>query len=161
MRVLLPCIFLGCLALSCDSPTRSHPDLSTACNSAENSGLGAGLEQARALWSAAAASNYEYRYSFYCECSYEHPVPWRVRVVAGKVAGIWDGAGRPVALEAPDQLLMEERFAAIDKAITTGFAGAHVCFDADLGYPRWVFIDWNAEFVDEETSLALEITSLW
>ncbi|HEY8520282.1 MAG TPA: DUF6174 domain-containing protein [Gammaproteobacteria bacterium] len=123
-------------------------------------GPAAELEAARARWRAAALGDYEYGYRKFCECHREAPPETLVTIRGGEVVRV---RHRPqdYALEVPaeDRNLqyywtMEGLFDLLESAIERG-ATVRARYDATLGYPAELYIDYDAEFIGDELDLRL------
>lgn len=119
--------------------------------------LGSGLAQveldtAVAKWEAQELDTYEYLFSNSCECLPETSGPIIVTVFNGDVAAV----RRPAGSNLPDrdggpQPTVEDLFATVQEAIDEQAASITVEYDAELGYPTQITIDWDATMADEET----------
>ncbi len=118
------------------------------------------LDAARARWESAALSGYEYSYHKYCECHRDSPPETTVTVREGKVVGV---RHRPVgsATEVPaaDKNLeyywtVDGLFRLIASAQARGVQ-ARAQYDAALGFPREVYIDYDADFIGDELDVRL------
>ena len=118
------------------------------------------LDAGRALWSKAALQSYEYGYRKFCECHPETPPETVVSVRAGTVVGV---RHRPVnsTVEVPAQQknlefywTMDGLFALIASALERGVQ-VRVAYDATLGFPRELYIDYDADFIGDELDLKL------
>lgn len=122
------------------------------------------LDAARARWNGAALASYEYGYHKYCECHRESPPETIVSVAAGSVVGVRHRpAGTDVEVPAADKNLgyywtVEGLFgliaAALDRDVTVRAA-----YDAELGYPREIYIDYDTEFIGDELDLRLTVVN--
>lgn len=118
------------------------------------------LDAARARWRAAALGDYEYGYHKFCECHRDAPPETLVTVRGGEVVRV---RHRPqgYALEVPaeDRNLqyywtMEGLFDLLDSAIERGVT-VRARYDAELGYPTELYIDYDAELIGDELDLRL------
>jgi hypothetical protein len=118
----------------------------------------AALEAARAQWRQAGLAAYEYGYHKFCECHPENPPESVVSVRNGAVVGV---RHRPVGttVEVPAEAknlefywTMEGVFDLIASAERRGVT-VRVQYDAELGFPRSIYIDYDADFIGDELDL--------
>ena len=120
----------------------------------------AALDGARARWRTAAAAEYEYGYHKFCECHRESPPETIVTVRNGSVVGVRHRpAGSTSEVPADDKNLryywtVEGLFDLIASAEERGVE-VRAAYDGELGFPREVFIDYDAEFIGDELDLRL------
>jgi hypothetical protein len=118
------------------------------------------LDGARARWRAAAAAEYEYGYHKFCECHRESPPETIVTVRAGSVVGVRHRpAGSPNEVPAADKNLeyywtVEGLFDLIASAQQRAVE-VRAVYDGPLGFPREVYIDYDAELIGDELDLRL------
>jgi hypothetical protein len=118
------------------------------------------LDGARARWQAAALAGYEYGYHKFCECHRESPPETTVTVRDGKVVGVRHRpAGTTTDVPAADKNLdyywtVEGLFDLIASAQTRGVQ-VRASYDAALGFPREVYIDYDADFIGDELDVRL------
>jgi hypothetical protein len=118
------------------------------------------LDGARARWQSAALARYEYGYHKYCECHRESPPETVVTVRDGAVAGVRHRpAGSTIEVPAADKNFeyywtMEGLFGLIASALERGVQ-VRAAYDAALGYPREIYIDYDADFIGDELDLRL------
>ena len=118
------------------------------------------LDAARARWESAALARYEYGYHKYCECHRDSPPETTVTVRDDKVVGV---RHRPVgtATEVPAAeknleyyWTVDGLFGLIASAQARGVQ-VRVQYDAALGFPREVYIDYDADFIGDELDVRL------
>jgi hypothetical protein len=120
----------------------------------------AALDAARARWRAAALGTYEYGYHKFCECHRESPPETIVSVRAGEVVGVRHRlAGSDVEVPAADKNFsyywtMDGLFGVIASALERGVQ-VRTMYDAQLGFPREIYIDYDADFIGDELDLRL------
>lgn len=123
----------------------------------------AALDAARAQWRQAGLAAYEYGYHKFCDCHRENPPESVVTVRSGKVVGV---RHRPVGsdVEVPAEAknldyywTMEGVFDLIASAQERGVT-VRVDYDPALGFPRSIYIDYDADFIGDE--LDLKFTSV-
>jgi hypothetical protein len=123
----------------------------------------AALDAARAQWRQAGLAAYEYGYHKFCECHPENPPESVVSVRNGAVVGV---RHRPVGttVEVPAEAknlefywTMDGVFDLIASAQQRGVT-VRVQYDAALGFPRSIYIDYDADFIGDE--LDLKFTSV-
>ena len=118
------------------------------------------LAAGRSAWRAAALADYEYGYRKFCECHPDSPPETVVTVRGGKVVGV---RHRPVGFT--NEVQAEQRnlqfywtvdglFDLIDAARARGVT-VRASYDAKLGYPTQVYIDYDANFIGDELDLRL------
>lgn len=132
-----------------------------ACLSLWAFAAGAGIEeldQHRAVWTAAGLEDYVYAYQKYCECNRDSPPATVVTVRAGRVARVHhehaDSARDVPAREGSLELYwtLDDLFALAANALEAG-ADVRVRYDAELGYPLELYVDYDAELVGDELDL--------
>jgi hypothetical protein len=118
------------------------------------------LDAARARWQQAALVNYEYGYHKFCECHRESPPETTVTVRGGAVTNVRHRpAGSTVDVPAADKNFeyywtVDGLFGAIASALERGVQ-VRAVYDADLGFPREIYIDYDADFIGDELDLRL------
>ena|SRR5687768_50051 len=118
------------------------------------------LERARARWQSAELASYEYGYHKFCECHRESPPETVVTVRGGSVTGV---RHRPVggATEVPAAeksfeyyWTVDGLFALIESAQERGVQ-VRAAYDAELGFPREIYIDYDTNLIGDELDLRL------
>jgi hypothetical protein len=118
------------------------------------------LDGARARWRSAALGSYEYGYHKFCECHRESPPETVVTVRGGGVTGV---RHRPVggATEVPAAeknfeyyWTVDGLFALIASALERGVQ-VRAAYDAELGFPREIYIDYDSNLIGDELDLRL------
>jgi hypothetical protein len=111
----------------------------------------ADLDSARERWRAAALGGYEYGYHKYCECHRESPPETVVTVRDGSVVGVRHRPAGTTGTEVPaaDKNLeyywtIDGLFGLIASAQERGVQ-VRAVYDGVLGYPREVYIDYDAD----------------
>jgi hypothetical protein len=124
------------------------------------------LDQARARWQAAALARYEYGYHKFCECHRESPPETVVTVRDGAVTRVRHRpAGSTVEVPAEDENFeyywtVDGLFGLIASALDRGVQ-VRAAYDAALGYPREIYIDYDSGFIGDELDLRLtQVTRL-
>lgn len=118
------------------------------------------LDGARSRWQGVALGRYEYGYHKFCECHRESPPETIVTVRDGSVVGVRHRpAGSDAEVPAADKNLeyywtVEGLFALIASAQERGVQ-VRASYDAVLGYPREVYIDYDADFIGDELDVRL------
>ena len=118
------------------------------------------LDVARAKWRAAKLVNYEYGYRKFCECHRDSPPETVVSVRDGKVVNV---RHRPAGstTEVPAAEKNFEYYWTVDGLFELVAAAAerHVEvraeFDAKLGYPTQIHIDYDKNLIGDELDLTL------
>lgn len=126
-------------------------------------GLAAGaqeLDAYRALWHAAAVSDYEYSYQRVCECHPDQSADTIVTVRDGSVVAVRyarPGYEEQVALQ-PEKLSWFRTIDDLFSLVATAQASAatvRVTYDAQHGFPRSIYIDYVTDLVGDEVELAV------
>lgn len=118
------------------------------------------LDAARARWRAAALVAYEYGYHKFCECHRESPPETTVTVRDGSVTGVRHRpAGSTTDVPAADKNFeyywtVDGLFGAIESALARGVQ-VRAAYDAELGFPREIYIDYDPDFIGDELDLRL------
>jgi hypothetical protein len=118
------------------------------------------LDGARARWQSAALARYEYGYHKYCECHRDSPPETVVTVRDGAVTGVRHRpAGSTTEVPAADKNFeyywtVEGLFGLIASALERGVQ-VRAAYDAALGYPREIYIDYDADFIGDELDVRL------
>jgi hypothetical protein len=118
----------------------------------------AALDGARARWQSAALASYEYGYHKYCECHRESPPETVVTVRDGSVTAVRHRpAGSTTEVPAADKNFeyywtIDGLFRLIASAEERGVQ-VRTAYDAELGFPREVYIDYDADFIGDELDL--------
>ena len=116
------------------------------------------LDDARARWQSAALARYEYGYHKYCECHRESPPETVVTVNGDAVTGVRHRpAGSTIEVPAADKNFeyywtVDGLFGLIAAALDRGVQ-VRAAYDAALGYPREIYIDYDADFIGDELDL--------
>ncbi len=125
--------------------------LSAACGLVTGTGDGddeEALRNAQIRWNAARVQDYTVVVQHLCFCGYVRPV--RVTVRSGAVVSSVDAqTGEPVPSYATVRDIAG-LFALIRKAIDDGADRLEVTYDAQLGYPTFINIDYVVNAVDDE-----------
>ena len=119
------------------------------------------LVDAQTKWKSQALTSYRFDYSRNCFCPDSGTV-YVVRVQNGAVTTVTEKAtGTPVdAKDLSSFPTIDAIFITIDKADHEA-ASLSVTYDAAMGFPTAVSIDWIAEAVDDEVSMTIgPVTSL-
>ena len=120
----------------------------------------ANLDAARARWKSAAIANYEYGYNKYCDCHRESPPETVVTVRGGTVTGVRHRpVGTTVEVPAADKNLqyywtVDGLFELIASALARGVQ-VRAAYDADLGFPREIYIDYDTNLIGDELDLRM------
>ncbi len=118
------------------------------------------LDASRALWEKAALSSYEYGYRKFCECHRDSPPETIVSVRDGEVFRVRHRpADSPVEVPADAKNLgyywtVEGLFDLVESALERGVE-VRVAYDAALGYPREIYIDYDRDFIGDELDVRL------
>jgi hypothetical protein len=134
------------------------------CSGAGRAAADAELDAARARWQAAQLSAYEYGYHKYCECHRESPPETIVSVRDGDVFRVRHRpAGSTTEVPAADKNFdyywtVDGLFRLLATAFERGVT-VRAAYDAALGYPREIYIDYDADFIGDELDLRLTAVS--
>lgn len=118
------------------------------------------LDAARGRWQSASLGSYEYGYHKFCECHRESPPETTVTVRAGTVTGVRHRpSGSTTDVPAADKNFeyywtVDGLFGAIASALERGVQ-VRAVYDAELGFPRELYIDYDADFIGDELDLRL------
>ena len=133
--------------------------LAAGASAADEAGLER-LAAARERWQAARPRDYLYAYRKYCECSRVLPPETVITVFDGYVEQVYHVYQDPER-EVPARegslysyWTIEDLFAKLESALAND-AIVRVEYDAALGYPTTLFIDYDPGFVGDEADLRL------
>jgi hypothetical protein len=118
------------------------------------------LDAARTRWESAGLRGYEYGYHKYCECHRDSPPETVVTVRDGTVVGVRHRpAGSTTEVPAADKNFeyywtVDGLFRLIASAQQRGVQ-VRAQYDAALGFPREVYIDYDANFIGDELDVRL------
>ena len=156
-RCLLPLALLAVAA--CSAPAEVEPDPGAEPGAlpgdrlpAEGRGPAAarpdGLDEARQRWAAAGLDAYEMTLRRSCFCPVpDYTGPFQVVVRDGAVESVrLDGA----EVDAERALTVDDLFALLDEAHRRGAVRVEAAFDAELGYPTSLYVDYDERIADEE-----------
>ena len=122
------------------------------------------LDAARARWAAAAPLHYQFLLRRWCECLPEATRLMRVEVrrphpmSAGplgeraEAVTFVEGGGAVPENARPPALTVDQLFALIQDAIDRRAVRITIEYDASLGYPRSIAVDYDERIADEEAS---------
>ncbi|HEX7080954.1 MAG TPA: DUF6174 domain-containing protein [Gammaproteobacteria bacterium] len=125
--------------------------------------IGAGadeLAEYRSLWEAAAVGAYEYGYDKYCECHPESPPETLVTVRGNEVVRVrHEVVGADGFVDAAPESLrwywtIEGLFDLVEAAGAWA-AVVRVDYDAELGYPTRVYVDYDPNLIGDELDVRL------
>lgn len=118
----------------------------------------AALDEARARWDAAETDEYTALFQWSCFCLRENAALVRLTVQDDVIV---DAHYAEAAMEGSPELerylTVPGLFALIQEAIDQGAYRISAQYDASLGYPAEVWIDYNAMMADEERGFTLEL----
>jgi hypothetical protein len=118
----------------------------------------AALDGARTRWQAAALGNYEYGYQKYCDCHRENPPETTVTVRGGSVTGVRHRpSGSTTEVPGKDfeyYWTVDGLFALIASAQQRGVQ-VRATYDAELGFPREIYIDYDTKLIGDELDVRL------
>jgi hypothetical protein len=120
-----------------------------------------GLDTATSSWEEAGLVSYTYVYQRSCYCLPEDTTPKVVEVVDGVVISVDDVSGNDDNIPTIEGLF-EEIQRAIDsnpfRAIESNAFRVDVQYDAELGYPLSIYIDYEEFIADEELIISATLT---
>jgi len=125
-----------------------------------NEPLSARLDMARALWQQAGFDQYVYGFNKYCDCHRETPPETLVEVTRGAVTDvrhIMVKTGDTVPASARNFALywtVDDLFALLERALQKE-AVVRADFDAELGLPSRIFIDYLPDVVGDELDVRI------
>ena len=134
--------------------------LAVALHCALPASADANLDAARARWKSAAIASYEYGYNKYCDCHRESPPETVVTVRGGTVTSVRHRpVGTTVEVPAADKNLqyywtVDGLFELVAAAQARGVQ-VRAAYDAELGFPREIFIDYDAKLIGDELDLRM------
>jgi hypothetical protein len=118
------------------------------------------LDGARGRWKSAALAGYEYGYHKFCECHRESPPETVVTVRGGSVTGVRHRpAGAAIEVPAAEKNFeyywtVDGLFDLIASALERGVQ-VRAAYDAELGFPREIYIDYDSNLIGDELDLRL------
>jgi len=118
------------------------------------------LEASRARWSQAGVTAYRYGYNKFCECHREAPPETIVTVAQGRVVSVHHKhADSDREVPARDGSLdyywtVDDLFALLESGLARG-ALVRASFNAELGYPEHVYVDYDPALVGDEVDVRL------
>lgn len=118
------------------------------------------LDAARARWRASGLTAYEYGYRKYCECHRDSPPETIVSVRDGDVFRVRHRpAGSATEVPAADKNFdyywtIDGLFRLLATARERG-AQVRATYDATLGYPRELYIDYDSSYIGDELDIRL------
>src|SRR5262245_50397940 len=118
----------------------------------------ANLDAARARWQSAAITSYEYGYNKYCDCHRESPPETVVTVRDGAATAVRHrpaGTTTEVPGRNPEYYwTVDGLFDLIASALERGVQ-VRAAYDAELGFPREIYIDYDTKLIGDELDLRL------
>jgi hypothetical protein len=146
-------------AAGCEDTTSLRPDATAECTEASSSAgdLAASLSAARTRWEQKGIHDYALSRSVYCECRFVYEQPLTARVINHRVVWIRDAKGTVLPSESFRDFTVEHFFAEIEQILQQAPDFARACFDADLGYPRELYVDYDSGTADEEYSYNISL----
>ncbi len=139
----------------------SLPALAAACCCGiVDSGAQERLREAKQRWEANEPPAYELTVSYACYCGGPVARPVRVVVQDGQPVEYHyvDDPSEPVEVEAIAHIdTVEELFARVEHALDEDADQLDVDYDAELGYPRSIAIDYRETWADDEVSYGAEV----
>jgi uncharacterized protein DUF6174 len=118
----------------------------------------AALDGARARWQAAALTSYEYGYQKYCDCHRDNPPETVITVRGGSVAGVRHrpaGTTTEVPGRNPEYYWTVDGLFELIAAAQARGVQVRAAYDADLGFPREIYIDYDSNLIGDELDVRL------
>ena len=118
----------------------------------------AALDGARARWQAAALTSYEYGYQKYCDCHRDNPPETVITVRGGSVAGVRHrpaGTTTEVPGRNPEYYWTVNGLFELIAAAQARGVQVRAAYDADLGFPREIYIDYDSNLIGDELDVRL------
>ena len=118
------------------------------------------LDTGKALWQTSGISTYQYRYQKICECHRSKPSETIVSVDMGTIVGVrYDREDYLKEILVPTDRhkwfrTIGELFELVDKAYQLQ-AQVRVSYEPQLGYPQYIYIDYDEDLVGEEVELRI------
>ncbi len=112
----------------------------------------------RGLWEAAGIASYEYRYEKICDCHRDTPAETIVTVENDLVVGVRyarDDYLREIPVAEDNYRwfrTIDDLFTLVETASRSA-ATLRVAYEAELGYPSYIYIDYDHAMVGEEVEL--------
>ena len=116
------------------------------------------LSANRSLWKAAGIASYEYRYEKTCDCHRDTPAETIVTVENGLVVGVrYDRDDYLQEISVAEDSYrwfrtIDDLFTLVETA-SRNAATLRVTYEPELGYPAYVYIDYDHAMVGEEVEL--------
>ncbi|OLT61528.1 DUF6174 domain-containing protein [Moorena bouillonii] len=116
------------------------------------------LEENQKRWETQKLDNYRYRLQVACYCIGEVTNPVVVEIRNGETTSIVAAdSGKPVNREFFDNYYsVSKLFDVVQKAIDQDYYKLDVTYDATLGYPTKIDMDYRAEIADDERTLTID-----
>jgi hypothetical protein len=130
----------GCAILALAGCSPADPDSAEA------------LRRNMARWEARGPSSYQVVLQrSTCECLPEWLVPIRLTIRNREIESVVNvESGDTVSIELYHAMTVEELFSVVDDALDQNAHRVSVTYDAALGYPQSIFIDYDRDMVDGE-----------
>ena len=135
--------------------------LAAACGDATRPDALGGFELNHAKWLDKGPASYAYEFRRSCFCLPAAVEPVRITVANGQVQGVVSvTTGDPIAPTDVDRffrITIDSLFGRLAAAIREGADDIDVTYDAVLGYPRQIYIDYDFGFADDELGLSASV----
>lgn len=106
-------------------------------------------------WQEQQPTNYEYVLQRVCECEPSESGPLRITVREGQIRSAVNAqTDEVVAVDAEQVKSIEDLFVLLEEALPIAYR-VTAEYDATLGYPTSIFIDFQRDMVDEEMSFTV------
>jgi hypothetical protein len=129
--------------------------VAAACSSAVGPELES-LESARARWEREGFTSYTFVMQRFCFCGHDLHRPVRIDVLDGNViAAAYVDDGEPLGIPLDEVDTIESLFDEVQAAIDREAHQILAEYDAGLGYPRSVSIDFILEAIDDEMAFSV------
>ncbi len=119
----------------------------------------ADLTQNRQKWDALKVTHYQFKLVDSCFCAYRYQQPISIEVKDGNVVLMLDSNGQPSADQFENTFdsynTIDKFFSEITAQVYGGAYAISVKYNADYGYPQFIYIDVIENAVDDEINLTI------
>ena len=114
------------------------------------------LAEARNRWAEARVDSYQFKFQRICFCAPDFVRSVRIEVLAGTVtSAVYVDTGEPISGPLSSVPMIEDLFDEIQDAMDHDAFSLMADYDADIGYPTSVSIDFNEQTIDEEMAFSV------
>ena len=143
---------------SCSNRSPSRPEVATVDVEPSSEPVSESQLQAKQeRWAASGIDSYRYRFQWRCFCIAEYVRIVDIQVTRGVITSVTDAkTGLPLSAEAASKYrTIDGLFAFVEDAFARSPALVSGAFDPLHGYPTAMYIDYAAEFADEEAAFRI------